>query len=370
MRRESVELRQIKDNNFALLRLLFSVLVVLSHSPDLAGADPATDPILRIKAFVPLGSLSMMGFFSISGYLITKSYLDSVTVQQYLLKRVLRIYPAFAICFLLCVFVVAPLSGSPVSRYSPALILIHVTELLYLTPPLAPQTFQGMPFPLLDGSMWSLAYEFRCYLLVIGLGALGVFQTRSGKSAMACIALACIALDCSGVMKAVPIVQQDLLGRPVFDVRFLGAFAMGSCYFLYRDHIRYSGLLALLACAGLLPFLSTEFLSEGPLPILGGYVVFWIALAAPTLRLSRLANKVDLSYGIYLCAWPIQNLIIWNDRTINTTLLFVLSLLAAVTLAAISWTFIEKPSLRLARAPHFGSRAGDLTLVHSEASPV
>jgi peptidoglycan/LPS O-acetylase OafA/YrhL len=54
---------------------------------------------------------------------------------------------------------------------------------------------------------------------------------------------------------------------------------------------------------------------------------------------------------LYAC--PIQQVIIWNDRTINPLLLCCMSLPGAGMLGYASWKLVEKPMLRLARRRRF-----------------
>ena len=85
------------------------------------------------------------------------------------------------------------------------------------------------------------------------------------------------------------------------------------------------------------------------LAVFGGYLIFWFALHCPVLPISRFTNKTDLSYGIYLYAWPVQSTIaFFADRTINPWALSAVTLALASAAAWVSWTFIEKPALALA----------------------
>jgi peptidoglycan/LPS O-acetylase OafA/YrhL len=82
----------------------------------------------------------------------------------------------------------------------------------------------------------------------------------------------------------------------------------------------------------------------------GGYLIFWFAFRCPVLPISRFANQTDLSYGVYLYAWPIQSTIAFlTARSINPWTLSAISLALAGSVAWVSWTFVEKPALAVAR---------------------
>ncbi len=95
-----VQLPTRQANNFDLLRILFAWFVIVSHSYVLNG-DGATDPLFEITQQTFLFSfIGVKGFFIISGYLIFKSMVVSTSIFEYLVKRVLRIFPALAVVLL------------------------------------------------------------------------------------------------------------------------------------------------------------------------------------------------------------------------------------------------------------------------------
>ena len=79
---------------------------------------------------------------------------------------------------------------------------------------------------------------------------------------------------------------------------------------------------------------------------LGAYLIVLLA-SRPNIG-SRLAGRVgDLSYGVYLLGWPIQQLVQQFTGTRSGWELFAYSLISVFAAAMVSWWAVERPSLAL-----------------------
>ena len=337
-----------RKNNFGFLRLLFASLVIVSHSPELVDGNRSREILTRIFGTMSFGEISVDGFFLISGYLITQSFMRSSSTFEYLLKRVLRIVPGYAVSFVLCVLVVAPFAGNGVI-WSLRLVEILLLQMLTLSPPMIAGAFDGLPYPLLNGAMWTIAYEFRCYLAVTVFGLLGICRPRYRIVAAGAVAIL-LMLNATGAMLTDHPNQDMLLGVAAYNTRFGAVFGVGALYYLFRDRIPLTNVGAGIAAILLGGMMFRPLLAEAAYAILGGYLILWFAFRVPVLRLSVLDNKVDISYGLYLYGWPAQTLIIWHDRTVNPWLLCCLSLALASLFGYASWILVEKPCMRLLRS--------------------
>ncbi|HEY9216124.1 MAG TPA: acyltransferase [Ancylobacter sp.] len=329
-------------NNFGLLRLLFASSVVLSHAPELVDGNRSRELLTRIFGTLSFGELGVDGFFLISGYLITRSFLTSPGLLAYLTKRVARIYPAFLVATIVSIAVFAPLSGTDLSALLPRDWVRVLRDAVLLQPPPVP-AFAGVHYPILNGAMWTIAYEFRCYLLVACLGLLGILQRRLYVLAGTIILV--LLLTAKPPTPYNPSIL--MLGNVPDTIRMTAAFFVGSIFYLYRDVIVYRTDHAVLAAIALVACMFVPRVAEPALYIFGGYLIFWLALVVKASPLSGITTEHDISYGLYLYTWPIQSTLVFFYKDISPWLMFAVSLGLAALFGLVSWAFLERKILRL-----------------------
>jgi peptidoglycan/LPS O-acetylase OafA/YrhL len=278
-----------------------------------------------------------------------------------LFKRAARIYPAFLAATLVSIFVFAPLSGTVLSALGVRDWLHVIKYAVLLQPPPVP-AFPGIHIPVLNGAMWTIAYEFRCYLLVAVLGLTGILQRR----AFVLVGTILVLL----FMAARPPITYDpsnlYVGNITQAIRMTGAFLVGAIFYLYRDVIVFRASYALFAALALVGCMFVKGVAEPALCIFGGYLVFWLALIVPASPLSRLTNRHDISYGLYLYTWPIQSTLVFVDRDISPWLMFAISLALAALCGLLSWALLES---RIQRMVHRGRPTSFIASVHAEPTP-
>lgn len=328
------------SNNFGFLRLLFAALVVFGHSPELIDGNRSRELLTVIFGTLSLGELAVNGFFLISGYLITKSYLQTKSASRYLLKRALRIYPGYLTAYFVCLLIVGPLAGGSLSALSAADVLKHIANAARFGIPYMAGAFSELPYPSLNGSLWTIFYEFGCYIALMFFGLFGILKFRSVFLVM----VATLLVTATILHSLQPF--QGIAYILFQFIRFLAIFCVGAFFFLYKDRIPYNRNMAIGAVLLLLPLMFTV-LAEAATAIFGGYILFWFALTVKTGALSRIGENTDLSYGLYLYAWPVQNLTISLYRDISPYLLSAITIVVAGAIAYLSWTLVERPFLLL-----------------------
>jgi peptidoglycan/LPS O-acetylase OafA/YrhL len=203
----------------------------------------------------------------LSGYLITQSSERSRTTWSFLKKRIRRIYPGYLIAAAVCVWIVVPIaSPNALEVFSPRSIARTLWQFATLDALRVPPTFIDNPYPhAVNGSLWSIRYEFWCYIGVMFLGAVGMLLRRV-RLAILLVGLMAIHLVfewydlnpkgsfLTGLV-GVPRVRVDrlagLVGVPRVWVRLLPLYLSGVVAYLYRDRTRLSFKGAAIALVGL-----------------------------------------------------------------------------------------------------------------------
>jgi peptidoglycan/LPS O-acetylase OafA/YrhL len=141
-----------RASHFDILRLLLAILVIFhpSYSVLYKGRTPGTVPTepleLLTRGRADLGSAAVYGFFIISGFLITASWIREPRVGAYLKKRVLRIYPAFIAMMAFCLLVAAPLGAVDPAVYWHGVSVRDVLSSVFrLQMPATPGVFVDTP---------------------------------------------------------------------------------------------------------------------------------------------------------------------------------------------------------------------------------
>lgn len=219
-------------------------------------------------------------------------------------------------------------------------------SLILLRIPITPPVLPGLPDASVNGSMWTIAYEFRCYLLVALFGVLGLFR----KPAIWCVTALLLVAGTFIIGPGYLVRWQQIylfIGYPPLILRLTSVYFVGGAFFILRRQIRFTPLLALIVGACALPLLFIPRMTELTVVICGGYLMFYLGHLDLESMVSRLTFP-DISYGIYLYGWPVESLLTWYFRP-PPYVTFAAATLICFLLGWLSWHFIEHPMLRLKR---------------------
>lgn len=340
----------LRRNNFGALRLVLALFVLFSHSfAAYHGGHDAGEHFFQLtRGQMDLGAFAVNAFFAISGYLITLSWLRTPRFSTFMMKRVLRIYPGFIVASIFSLIIVAPLAGAQWSTaFAPREIASSIARIVMLSAPKATGSFASAPIDVLNMSLWTIRYEFICYLLV---PLVVMLLSKSGhvRSGITIIYLALLGWHAT---QGTYLAHTDALDLPIigsFDIwpRFLAYFAGGMVLAFNADRIPFRHWIAALSVAAMFATAIYGQYFFFATATAGMYLVYYAAYQQ-NVRLFHIGEKVDLSYGVYLYAWPVQNLLVMHGRhVIGPWTVFVLTLFITLFLAALSWYLIEAPFLK------------------------
>jgi peptidoglycan/LPS O-acetylase OafA/YrhL len=337
-----------RSNNFDALRLLAAASVIFSHSFLIAeGSQNREWLILLTGNQCILGLTGVFVFFAISGFLVTQSFEQTANPLHYLAKRALRIFPGLFVATVVSAFVLGPLVTTlPLSAYlsraEPYQYVMGNTLLDQTVHELPGVSFVDNSAGLeINGSLWTLRLEFLMYLMVLALGLLGLLTVRTALLLLA-FGIVCVHFEI-----LFPLEKWGWFFRLLSGWAWLvGFFAAGMLLYKLRHTRVFDGRIAILAFAGLV--LSVPLRLFIPLfPVFGCYLALWLALN-PRLPVIPAARFGDLSYGLYIYGWPVEEAVIWflGGRAAWWQV-FLIALPTAAALAFLSWHVVERPMLRL-----------------------
>lgn len=166
---------RFEDNSFDVIRILSALFIVLGHIVTHLKA-PVAAPVL----YVQQRWVGLICLFVISGYVIPASWERSKSKQEYLKKRIIRIYPALwgATFFSLIAIVIFGMAYSHLKVHGidiMAWLLGQLTFFQFYTPSAIEAYGVGNP----NGSLWTISMEIQIYILIMLL--YGWLKKRSKK---------------------------------------------------------------------------------------------------------------------------------------------------------------------------------------------
>ncbi|MBR0650806.1 acyltransferase [Roseomonas terrae] len=334
-----------RENNLDAVRLGAAILVIIGHAYLLSGGDA---PGFGGR---PIHTLGVCIFFALSGYLIATSWLRDPDMWRFLTRRVLRILPALAVVVLVTALLLGPVvTDMPARDYfrSPDFFRYFLNLVLYVRLGL-PGVFDGTPHAnVVNGSLWTLPVEFSLYLLLPSLIALAwVWRVRNTPLPFLLVATAaCAWLQLRFLHSGQRPPELVILGTEFWAAFDLAPyFLIGACLAVAKAERLLHPLMAPAVLLAVL-VLGRDATSQEAL------LLFAVPVATLSIGLARMpvAHRAgrwgDLSYGLYLWSFPVQQLLLdrfsvsgagWDD------LLLVFAISA--TLAFASWHLVEKQFL-------------------------
>ncbi|MGL4278968.1 MAG: acyltransferase family protein [Albidovulum sp.] len=334
-----------RDNNLNLIRMVAAASVLVSHAYPISLGRGAGEPLEELLGR-SLGAVAVTVFFVISGFLITRSFDRGQSFAHWAQSRFLRLFPGLFVVLALTTLCLGPsVTDLSLGAYAtdPATLayIPRNLTLAFLQYDL-PGVFRTNPYGAeINGSLWSLFYEVLCYAGVAVAGLAGLFVRPR-------LLLAVVAAYAAAYLMTAPeLYGAQLPGRATVFRDLSLPFLLGSVAYVWRERVILSG--PILAVGALV------LTALRPTPFFDAALTLWISYAALFLAYRpggplRAYNRLgDYSYGIYIYAFPCQQLAVHLFGPMQPFTNMLLAAPVILLCAMLSWRFIEAPALRLAR---------------------
>ncbi|WP_380784383.1 acyltransferase family protein [Sphingomonas sp. R86520] len=319
------------------MRLILASLVVWTHTVNIAVGNNAVDRLWGGPLRPPLAMVLGM-FFCLSGFLVAGSLERCRTMVSFLGLRIIRLVPALAVDTAIAALILGPTFTSlPLAEYFAhpefrAYFLNIVGEIHFLLPGVFEYNLQKT----VNGQLWTLPYELKCYAVLTLFGIIGFVRYR--WLLLLTVIVAIVLLTGYELYEAKSLVRFTLYGRAL-----VLCFLLGNLGYMFRDKIPLSRPLFGLACVaayGLMMLPGGDYVALLAI----AYVTFYLGLLTPPRM--KIVSSGDYSYGIFLYGYPIQQAVFqlvgpgfWKNLLLPYPII--------VALAVFSWFMVEKPALRL-----------------------
>lgn len=324
------------QNAFTALRLLAAYAVIITHSYVVLGLGPDW---LEAHGFPQFSEFGVNAFFAISGYLVCKSLQRNASPLAYLRNRALRIFPGLTVLILLTIFVAGPVMTH--TWFPEWLEYLTNLSLYHLTPTL-PHFFATNPIPVINGSLWTLPLEVTCYLILLGLSWSGALNWKG--------TLLMLAGFYAAFMGDMLWTDGTMFGISTFQLARLGLYFWGGAFLATVTLPRSWMLWAAAVVVALAPFylFATDpdwKIKAHAFNLLLPFIVIFAAERLPKLAF---LNRFDISYGVYIYAFLVQQMLVRHFGIgLHPTSLSLLTIAIVTPIASASWFLIEKPALNL-----------------------
>lgn len=328
---------------FDYLRICLALSIVVWHTAVTSYGHTA-QAALSLGIFRPVWAILLPMFFSLSGFLVSGSLERSKTIVEFLGLRLIRLLPALSVESIITVILIGPiftdlkLESYFLNVQTYAYFLNIVGDVHYYLP----GVFESNPIATVNGQLWTLPSEFKCYFIIAVLYLCGSYWNKLF------MAFSCLVLQAYVTYRAIGVfANQDPEWGIVGSGVLIMSFIYGALFYRFRKIIPWSAKLFLISL--IISFVTLSFnLSNSFSGLPTAYLTVYIGLTNPK-RLSFVSSG-DYSYGIFLYGYPIQQAVSaalpdlrvwWINLIISTPIIFLT--------AWLSWHLVEKRALKLRR---------------------
>lgn len=341
-----------KKNSFTLLSIVLALMIIYYHCYFIfyGPIPPKMDIFSYIFEGENTGSIVVAAFCVISGFMITTSIQKSKNIRKYIIKRVKRIFPAYALVLILSALVMSPIiSNMPIKDFyqNSSLYLKYIVDNLLLFKNSVygiADVFLNNPYPVaINGSIWYIKHQFFCYIYIIPLFFLFMKNKKNNNQLdykyFFVIILVLTILSYSGSFVGIyRIIKENFGFIGIFNeieslVKIVYYFSAGVFINIYKEKIIYSKKNILFGLFVLLITFRTKMFPYFCLILLPYFIIF-----LGTLKINF--KLPDISYYIFLVGFPIQQLLMQCIKS-NIYVYITLSLAISILVGYLIYLIID-----------------------------
>lgn len=325
-----------KSNNLNLIKFFAALAVIISHSYPLSKGTDCVDNLLKIsKGSLGLGGLAVAVFFISSGYLVSKSIEKKNDTIQYLKARSVRIFPPLIftifLTILVCGLFFTKLSkvdyffNFNTIKYGLNMILIPVHNL--------PGVFESNIYgSVVNGALWTLPIEFLCYIILLIIYKLNMLNKKTYKIITPIIFIGYLSLN---YIDLTVFQIAKLYLQPMF------IFYAGSLFYVFRNEIRINTTTFVINFILFLVFVLTGFGNLATI-LFFPYIILYVSFYLTQCH-TCIAKVGNISYGMYLTGFPIQQMLVSSfGGEMSVVLNMLMSILISIIVGYMVYFLVEK----------------------------
>lgn len=289
-----------RNNNLNLIRFIAAIMVVFCHAYPLSAN--VLDPLGRLtNGRIHFGALAVYTFFFFGGFWINRSIHRSKSLYAFFKARCMRVFPSLIITVFFCTFCLGSITTelSLQEYFTNTQTYEYLLNSIFILRHNLPGVFElNIYVSTVNGSLWTLPVEFLCYIGCYLVWCLGFSEEKTMKYTMPIFVmgyiLLCIALRQNSLLLSV-------LGPCTM-------FYFGMLCDVYRKRIFIKTPYVLGCIIGIILSIRLGNLQYG-LFLFWPYILLWLAFGTRK-KWNSFGKKHEISYAMYLCAFPIQQFVV------------------------------------------------------------
>jgi len=344
-----------ENNNLDFIRIVCASMVIIGHAYILNPSEGHIDLIEWLTGFTYSGSLAVELFFFISGILVTESLLRKKSIVSFVISRLFRMIPGLLFVLLITTFILGPLlteiKAIEYFKNRSTYTYLFTNISLFKTDYLLPGVFIKNYYQnIVNGSLWSLKHEARYYFIT-----LAIFITHRCLLKKVNISyvynIVVLYIFMYTILELIIAPSGKSLEFNLLPV----SFASGSLLAVHKKHININYAIVSVFVLLTVVFWRTainRFIFNISASLL-------VIVLAENKYIKKIKIKSDISYGIYLWGFFVQQTIFHFVGCQNTYIFIFESLSLSYIMGFLSFILVEKRFMSYGRKLDANLRKGE-----------